>query len=728
MNFLNSNDVREYFSNTAEIDFDASFSLAQSCSKLLRDPLTENTGREIVIRIKDCLDKVDNRTHHIWNDLCESAGLYPYLETSLLKGSSLIRHEFHSSKYLPDIYFHEEQNAVSLELQSKNSVILSAPTSFGKSLLIEDIIAGKSYDNIVVVQPTLALLDETRKKLLYYSDDYKIIVSTNQPSSGTIRNVFLFTPERVVEYEHFPDIDFFIIDEFYKLSLDRKDDRGVILNQALNKLLHFTQLFYFLGPNVASVPKEFHDTFRFKWIDTNFSTVAVDEYPMTLISARDKTLNELQLFKLLSSFDEPTMIYCRSQQRTTDLTEGFIRYLKDNKITDKHITSKNDDIAEWIGINIHDRWILKSALQNSVAFHHGSLPRHLGSSIIDSFNNERLQYLFCTSTIIEGVNTAAKNVVIFDKMKGQKRLDYFDYRNIAGRSGRMAQYFIGRVYNFHAQPDEGELDVDIPLITQEKAPLELLIQIDKSQLKESSVKRLEEFDNLDTELQAAIKKNPGLPVQGQIDLVNEIEQNISTLHILLNWSGPSPSYDRLLAVLDLAWRHLKSGARAEHNVSSAAQLTYLASTYSRIQSISALINENLNNSFWAKQEPDPDKRVNRVVFRMLDIARHWFDFKLPKFLSAVSTLQNYVFFKHGYSQGDYSFFASILEHGNFPPNVAMLLDYNVPPSAAAKISRHVDPEASPEDVLVMLAQSELEEFGLIPYEINKINAITRRKT
>lgn len=728
MNFLNSNDVREYLSNTAEIDFNTSFSLAQACSKLLRDPLTENTGREIVIRIKDCLDKVDNRTHSIWNDLCESAGLYPYLETALLKGSSFIRHEFHSSKYLLDIYFHEEQNKVSLELQSKNSVILSAPTSFGKSLLIEDIIASKLYDNIVVVQPTLALLDETRKKLLYYYDDYKIIVSTRQLPSGTLRNVFLFTPERVVEYENFPNIDFFVIDEFYKLSLDRKDDRGVILNHALNKLLRFTNLFYFLGPNVASVPAEFHDTFRFKWIDTNFSTVAVDEYPMTLTSPRDKTLNELQLFKLLSSFDEPTMIYCRSQQRTMELSEGFLQHLEDNNQTNNHSTSDNDDIAEWIGINIHDRWILKSALQNSLAFHHGSLPRHLGSSIIDSFNNGRLQYLFCTSTIIEGVNTAAKNVVIFDKMKGRKRLDYFDYRNIAGRSGRMAQHFIGRVYNFHTQPDEEGVDVDIPLITQENAPLELLIQIEKSQLKESSVKRLTEFDNLDTELQSAIKKNSGLPVQGQIDLVNEIEQNMPTLHSLLHWSGPSPSYDQLRAALDLAWRHLKSGAGTEHNISSADQLTYLALTYAHVQSISALINEDLKSQFWANREPDFDKRVNRVVFRMLDISRHWFDFKLPKLLSAISTLQDYVFFKHGYSQGDYSFFANILERGNFPPNVAMLLDYNVPPSAVVKISRHVDPEANPEDVLVMLAQSELEEFGLIPYEINKINAITRRKT
>jgi hypothetical protein len=588
-------------------------------------------------------------------------------------------------------------------------------------------IASKKYNNIVVVQPTLALLDETRKKFLKYYDNYKIIVSTNQLPSSDLRNVFLFTPERVVEYQNFPHIDFFVIDEFYKLSLDRKDDRGIILNQALNKLLKFTRRFYFLGPNVSSVPQEFHDKYDFQWIDTNFATVAVDEYPMIVTSAKDKQHNELQLFDLLVSLQEPTMVYCRSQQRTMELADGFIHYLEDHKLLDHYTTDKNDDMAEWIRLNIHDRWILKSALQNSVAFHHGSIPRHLGSSIVDAFNNGDLHHLFCTSTLIEGVNTAAKNVVLFDKLKGQKRLDYFDYRNIAGRSGRMAQHFIGRVYNFHAQPEEAHQDVDIPIITQDNAPLELLIQIDEADLKQSSVDKLREFDLLDAELKSVIKNNPGLPVQGQIDLAAEIEQSLPTIHHLLQWSGPSPSYDQLQAVLDLAWRHLQPGTRTEHNVSSAKQLTFLAFVHSQVQSLKALINKDLKSQFWAEKEPDFDKRVNRVVFRILDIARHWFNFKLPKLLSAVSTLQSYVFSKHDYSQGDYLFFANVLERGNFPPNVAILLDYNVPSSAVIKIAKYVDPDASPEDILSMLAQSDLKEFGLIPYEVSKINAVTHRK-
>jgi len=728
MNIQNYNDAKKLLSDATEIDFDTSFSLAQLCSKLLRDTATENNGREIVIRIQDSWDRIDNKTHFLWNDLCESSGLYPYLESALLEGSSLLRYEFHSSRYLPDTYFHEEQNQVSLHLQSKNSIVLSAPTSFGKSLLIEELIASQIYHNIVVVQPTLALLDETRKKLLKYSDYYKIIVSTNQPPVNDSKNVFLFTPERVVEYEYFSNVDFFVIDEFYKLSLERQDDRGIILNQALNKLLGFTRQFYFLGPSVSSLPREFQDKYDFLWINSNFATVAVDEYPKIITSPKDKLHNELQLFDLLLSLNEPTMIYCSSQQRTMALTEGYIDYLEERNLIDHYLTSDNDDMAEWIRLNIHDKWILKSALQKSIAFHHGSLPRHLGSSIVDAFNNGTLNHLFCTSTLIEGVNTTAKNVVLFDKLKGQKRLDYFDYRNIAGRSGRMAQHFIGRVYNFHPQPEEEYLDIDIPIITQDNAPLELLIQIDESQLKPLSIDKLREFNQLNADLKYTIKKNPGLPVQGQLDMVTEIEQNLPALRYLLQWTGPSPSYDQLRAVLDLAWRHLRATTRAEHNISSSNQLTYYALKYAKIQSIKAFIQEDLRSQYWADREPDFDKRVNIIVFRMLDIARHWFDFKLPKLLNVVSTLQNYVFSKHNYPPGNYSLFANSLERGNFPPSVAMLLDYNVPSSAIVKIAKYVDPDATPEAVLAMLSEYDLTKFELIPYEISRINAITRYKT
>ena len=62
---------------------------------------------------------------------------------------------------------------------------------------------------------------ETRLKLKKYADDYKIIVRTSQPYSEDKRNLFLLTAERVMEYEPLPQIDFLIIDEFYKQTFSK---------------------------------------------------------------------------------------------------------------------------------------------------------------------------------------------------------------------------------------------------------------------------------------------------------------------------------------------------------------------------------------------------------------------------------------------------------------------------------------------------------------------------
>lgn len=142
-----------------------SFDLSKICTKLLSDPKNQHIGRDLTIRILDAWEKLPEETYDLWNSIIEAAGLYPYLAQEDLHGSSLIRHEFHKSKHLDGIYLHEEQMKLSMLLNSSASIIVSAPTSFGKSLLIEEVVSKRTYKNIVIIQPTLALLDETRKKL-----------------------------------------------------------------------------------------------------------------------------------------------------------------------------------------------------------------------------------------------------------------------------------------------------------------------------------------------------------------------------------------------------------------------------------------------------------------------------------------------------------------------------------------------------------------------------------
>lgn len=715
-----------FLSDSIQLSYDESFALSQFCSIQLSNKETENYARDLVIRVRDAWNKIPETTKPIWNSLTEAVGLYPYVDPEQLSTSSLLKYEYHKSPYLNDVYLHEEQQLLSVELQSGRSVVVSAPTSFGKSLLIEEVIASGIYKQIVIIQPTLALLDETRKKLLKYRDQYKIVVSTNQEPDNSKGNIFLFTGERVVEYLDFPPIDFFVIDEFYKLSLERDDDRAITLNQAFYKLLKYTNRFYLLGPMIKSIPVSFQKKFELTWFPTEFATVAVDEKSLEIkdkVKAKEKKeLKKNALFDLLVRTPEQTLIYCSSPNKATTLCLEYIEYLQRHQNLNDIDRSGNKDMIEWIAQNINSNWSLIDSLNQGAAFHHGALPRHLGSSIVDAFNTGSIRWLFCTSTLIEGVNTSAKNVILYDKEKGTKKIDFFDYKNIAGRSGRMKKHYIGNVYRFEKRPEQTELFVDIPLFDQDNAPLEILIALDEGELENSAKKRLADFNNLPEELQEVMKRNSGISIEGQQKIIDALEADIRTGQYLLNWNQ-FPSYDQLLYILDLCWRYLLKPGENKANVRNAKQLSVLTNKYSRLKSVSALINSSVNEGYWIEQIPNDQTRIDYMSFFTLNVARHWFDYKLPKWLSVMSELQEYVLKKRTLPYGNYTYFASSLEHGFLPPNLAALMEYDIPISAINKLKSRLDKDRTPEMLIFFLNQLSDEELmrkGLIEYEIKKL--------
>ena len=80
----------------------------------------------------------------------------------------------------------------------------------------------------------------------------------------------------------------------------------------------------------------------------------------------------------------------------------------------------------------------------------GRIPRSMASHFVRLFNMGELPVLICTSTLNEGVNTAAKSVLIFDKQISRQEYDFFTFANIRRRAGRLGQHQIGSAYLFHA--------------------------------------------------------------------------------------------------------------------------------------------------------------------------------------------------------------------------------------------------------------------------------------
>ena len=98
-----------------------------------------------------------------------------------------------------------------------------------------------------------------------------------------------------------------------------------------------------------------------------------------------------------------------------------------------------------------DEWSLIQVLKKGFGIHHGKLPKYIQQEILDQFNKGTFDILFCTSTIVEGVNTDAQNMIILNASKGRNKLTPFDIKNIKGRAGRYYHCFVGRVFYMHKE-------------------------------------------------------------------------------------------------------------------------------------------------------------------------------------------------------------------------------------------------------------------------------------
>lgn len=187
-----------------------------------------------------------------------------------------------------------------------DNIILSAPTSFGKSRIIDAMLATGRFRNVAVIVPTLALIDETRRRLAAFSDRYKIVTHLSQQPVD--RNVFVLTAERAVAYEQMPKIDFFVIDEFYRIGAIAEDrTRTVALNQAFYKLRKGGGQFYLLGPSIREIPAGLESAFQCFFYPTDYSTVVTEVHR---VGGQGDEIE--RLVGLARELDEQTLIYCRS--------------------------------------------------------------------------------------------------------------------------------------------------------------------------------------------------------------------------------------------------------------------------------------------------------------------------------------------------------------------------------------------------------------------------------
>lgn len=724
----------ETIENKSSFTIDETFEIYKLCSQFLVK--NEYEAQKIVINILNNRNKFDANLDSILTDLVEAVGFYPYLKKENLRlesTDSLIRNEYHYSSNV-DKFLHEDQKHLLSLLNSEKNVIVSAPTSFGKSLLIEEFVASRKFNNIIIIQPTLALLDETRRKLLKYDEYYKIIVRTSQEASVEKGNLFLFTAERVNEYKDFPKIDFLIIDEFYKLSTNRDDERADSLNNAFHYIIKkFNSKFYLLGPNIDGISEGFVEKYNAIFYVTKSSLVdteVIDYYTPNkdifdkTTHHRKKGYKESIEFKekilfdlLLSKKMEQTIIYCSSPNRVRTLSMKFCKYLVENGEVASDISL---DIIEWIKENISENWSLIKLLDYKIGIHDGALQKHITTSIIDYFNNNFLNYLFCTTTIIEGVNTSAKNIIFYDSTKGKSTaIDFFDYSNIKGRAGRLMIHYKGNIYNFNPIPENTQIIIDIPFFEQNPISDEILINLDREEVRDLESEQYKSIVEIPHQEKEIIKNN-GVHVSGQRNIIEQLRSDIVSKYNIIAWNR-YPNKEQLSYVLNLAWDNLRKEGETGGQMTLNGLIT-VTQIYGYNQSIWNLVESTYVYLKKIDSSGKSDEEIrDDAIMQSFQTLKHWFEYKIPKWLAVINSLQEFVCSERGFRAGNYSYFSSLIENDFLADNLTILAEFGVPSSAIRKLENLLPSNLSQDDVLKKIREDRIYENPVfINYERNKL--------
>lgn len=433
---------------------------------------------------------------------------------------------FYASKVYRNNILDKKQKEIIDEYMSleRKRLIISAPTSFGKTFLLREIIYlnQQRYNNILLVFPTIALLNENTysiKKFINDLDlDYNIVNNVYSKVDVTSRNIYILTPERTLkllsDHENL-NIDFFFFDEVYKIDEDfnkdedsiketsdnqnkDKGDRAKAFRITLYILSKMVKEYYIAGPylNLTNVKSGFQKYLRsneitVKQIDFEptirieidaWNKKAIEHHPIS----GDKELNfyikgnkfgtKEKICGIASYLDKnklgQAIFYCANPAYSMQYAKSIIESLPvNNKVIEKH-GSFIEHLKKRYGlnyrfqgktINTSDYWSLIQILTSGYGVHHGKFPKYIQKEVLKMFDEGDIDYLFCTSTIIEGVNTNAKNVIIINNSIGGNPMTPFALKNIKGRAGRYYHHFGGRVFYIDKKQREIEQQEDLKL-------------------------------------------------------------------------------------------------------------------------------------------------------------------------------------------------------------------------------------------------------------------------
>ncbi|MCW4352881.1 DEAD/DEAH box helicase [Hoyosella sp. YIM 151337] len=358
-------------------------------------------------------------------------------------------------------------------------VSVSAPTSAGKSRIVrewflEQIRQHNRYTAVYLV-PTRALVEEV-------SADFReavpagtgvFVMPWDPDLDKTHRRVLVLTQERlhlIQQARHPFEIDLLFVDEAQGLG---NAERGVLLQHVLDRAVEDRPALrvIFASPlsaNPAILLSDKPDSARSQAITSEAVTVnqnlirveGVYRAPAKRVVSlvQDGQAHEVASFELQQRATRIPMRIAYVAHALGGDSGGNIVYINGadeaekvaKNISDLRPNVMNDEevrnLQELVRTAVHPKYSLADALAKRVAFHYGNMPLAIRSEIERLFGDGKIEFLVCTSTLLEGVNLPCRTIFMRNPQKGRGRpLSEADFWNLAGRAGRWGKEFQGNI-------------------------------------------------------------------------------------------------------------------------------------------------------------------------------------------------------------------------------------------------------------------------------------------
>lgn len=412
-----------------------------------------------------------------------------------------------------EVFFSPPQFRALDYLFKMDRVLLSAPTSFGKTLLIKEYIYLNKPKSIVYIVPTNALayeLERSFKENVKFSEYVifdkcsKIDIMKNERVNDE-KLFFIGTQEKFLEIDQsvIGEIDLFIIDEAYKLQDSIKNQRAYKLSETfLDSMTRNSKKVFLLTPKAKLVG---FDKYEFHKYESDFNAVEKN-----YIVLEEKNFFDTMLDK---GKKEKTILFCKSPKQINDGYES---------IKNSIVTEINTEFVKMLEKEIHPDWSVVKLLKLGILTHHGQMPKFVQNRMINLFNeNEEYNILFGTNSISEGINTVTKNLFIHPEYNNLS--DVLLLKNTIGRAGRLGKYPMGYIYSTAKveQLVEDEITISLAIANEEE-----LSEIEDSKNSEKIYKFSKEY-NLEFELCKELLKTYKLSLVKLGKILNVLKKDIN---------------------------------------------------------------------------------------------------------------------------------------------------------------------------------------------------------